>query len=128
MPYLENDVAQAICPAPESSVDAFQRLVQDLSAALGPSSGLDSEDVDPLDIQKSMENYVSSQDEWAPYALGDSSRSYTRNLVDEGNGKSNLASRPSTPSTYSMLSITSLSLFGALVRAVPSMITPMPIV
>jgi len=37
-----------------------------------------------------MENYVSSQDEWASYALEDSGRSYTRNLVDEGNGKSNL--------------------------------------
>jgi cysteine dioxygenase len=97
MPYLESEVAHTSYPASDNSVDAFQRLIQDLSTALGPSSGLDSDDVDPLDIQRLMENYVSSQDEWAPYAFGDSSRSYTRNLVDEGNGKSNLVSLCSIP-------------------------------
>lgn len=70
--------------------DVFQKLVEDLSAVLGPSSGLDSEDVDPMDIQRLMEGYVSNEDEWQQYALSDGSRSYTRNLVDEGNGKSNL--------------------------------------
>lgn len=66
--------------------------MHDLSAALGPSSGLDSDDVNPLDIQRLMERYVSTPGEWASYALGDGSRSYTRNLIDEGNGKSNLVS------------------------------------
>ncbi|KAJ5163454.1 uncharacterized protein N7500_005284 [Penicillium coprophilum] len=68
----------------------FEKLVEDLSSALGPSSGLDSSDVDPMEIQLLMEKYVSNSDEWAPYALGDASRTYTRNLIDEGNGKSNL--------------------------------------
>ncbi|CAG8888188.1 unnamed protein product [Penicillium egyptiacum] len=68
----------------------FEKLVEDLSSALGPSSGLDSSDVDPMEIQLLMGKYVSNSDEWAPYALGDSSRTYTRNLIDEGNGKSNL--------------------------------------
>lgn len=72
--------------------DAFETLVEDLSAALGPSSGLDSDDVDPLDIQRLMEKYTSNEAEWGPYAFGDPSRTYTRNLVDEGNGKSNLVS------------------------------------
>lgn len=94
MPYIKNGSAsppslanQPPTPPPDS---AFEKLVQDLSAALGPSSGLDSDDVNPLDIQRLMERYVSEPSEWAPYALGDNSRAYTRNLVDEGNGKSNL--------------------------------------
>ncbi|KAF7592568.1 hypothetical protein BBP40_012728 [Aspergillus hancockii] len=70
--------------------NAFEELVQDLSAALGPSSGLDSDDVDPLDIQRLMEHYTSNPEEWRPFALGDLSKTYTRNLIDEGNGKSNL--------------------------------------
>ncbi|KAJ5694732.1 hypothetical protein N7536_005144 [Penicillium majusculum] len=69
---------------------AFEKLVNDLSSALGPSSGLDSSDVDPMEIQLLMERYLSNSDEWASYALGDASRTYTRNLIDEGNGKSNL--------------------------------------
>ncbi|KGO44289.1 Cysteine dioxygenase type I [Penicillium expansum] len=68
----------------------FEKLVEDLSSALGPSSGLDSSDVDPMEIQLLMEKYVSNSDEWGSYALGDASRTYTRNLIDEGNGKSNL--------------------------------------
>ena len=75
---------------PAKQFDAFHRLVQDLSDVLGPSSGLDSEDVDPSDIQRLMENYVSKKSEWEPYALKDPSRTFTRNLVDRGNGKSNL--------------------------------------
>ena len=70
--------------------DAFHKLVQDLSAALGPSSGLDSADVDPQYIISLMEDYTSNSDQWTKYALADTTRGYTRNLVDEGNGKSNL--------------------------------------
>lgn len=70
--------------------NAFETLVEELSAALGPSSGLDSDDVDPHDIERLMEKYVSNEKEWGAYAMADSSKSYTRNLVDEGNGKSNL--------------------------------------
>ncbi|EED20094.1 cysteine dioxygenase Cdo1, putative [Talaromyces stipitatus ATCC 10500] len=85
MPYLKSDSVQG-----HQADNAFEKLVKDLSAALGPMSGLDSEDVDPLDIQRLMEKYASDETEWNVYALADPSRSYTRNLVDEGNGKSNL--------------------------------------
>ncbi|KMU79559.1 cysteine dioxygenase type 1 [Coccidioides immitis RMSCC 3703] len=71
-------------------IRSLPQLVQDLSDVLGPSSGLDSDDVDPMDIQRLMEGYTSNHSEWLHYALGDPSRAYTRNLVDEGNGKSNL--------------------------------------
>lgn len=82
--------------------DAFQKVVQDLSEALGPSSGLDSADVDPQYIISLMEGYVSKSDEWTKYAFADTTRGYTRNLVDEGNGKSNLVFPPWID-TFSML-------------------------
>ncbi|KAL6923767.1 hypothetical protein ACHAPO_007976 [Fusarium lateritium] len=68
----------------------FEELVVRLRDALGPSSGLTSEDVDVDYLQQMMEGYDSSDNQWGRYAFGDSSRGYTRNLVDEGNGKSNL--------------------------------------
>ncbi|KAJ5468423.1 hypothetical protein N7475_006175 [Penicillium sp. IBT 31633x] len=83
MPFLNETESHTEKPA-------FEKLVENLSTALGPSSGLDSSDVDPMEIQLLMEKYVSNPDEWASYALGDASRTYTRNLIDEGNGKSNL--------------------------------------
>ncbi|OQD75249.1 hypothetical protein PENDEC_c008G00303 [Penicillium decumbens] len=84
MPFLNNGSGLP------SDVNAFEKLVEDLSSALGPSSGLDSDDVDPINIQQLMEKYISNSSEWGSYALGDASRAYTRNLIDEGNGKSNL--------------------------------------
>jgi len=70
--------------------DAFHTLVEDLSRVLGPTSGINSADVDPKELQSLMEEYVSNPSEWEKYALADPSRPYTRNLVDKGNGKSNL--------------------------------------
>lgn len=87
MPYINTDTSSK----PGSfSTNGFENLVQDLSDALGPSSGLDSDDIDPMDILRLMEQYDSDPDEWLPFALGDSKKNYTRNLIDEGNGKSNL--------------------------------------
>ncbi|KAI5463255.1 cysteine dioxygenase [Mariannaea sp. PMI_226] len=70
--------------------DRFEQLVLDLKDALGPSSGLTSDDVDVEFLTKLMADYDSSDNNWTKYAFGDSSRGYTRNLVDDGNGKSNL--------------------------------------
>ncbi|RMZ82745.1 hypothetical protein DV738_g1567, partial [Chaetothyriales sp. CBS 135597] len=70
--------------------DPFHALVKSLSLVLGPSSGLDSADVDPNDLIALMSIYTSNEKEWGRYALADLKRNYTRNLVDEGNGKSNL--------------------------------------
>jgi cysteine dioxygenase len=89
MPFIQNE---SDSPSKSEKTLAFEQLVNDLSAALGSESGLDSDDVDPINIQLLMERYVSDEGEWGPYALGDSSRGYTRNLIDEGNGKSNLVS------------------------------------
>ncbi|KAL2822519.1 RmlC-like cupin domain-containing protein [Aspergillus granulosus] len=89
MPYLRPGSASSSYSR-KAPRNAFEELVQDLSIALGPSSGLDSDDVNPLDIQRLMKLYTSNPEDWLPFALGDSNKSYTRNLVDEGNGKSNL--------------------------------------
>jgi len=70
--------------------DAFHKLVTDLSRLLGPSSGIDSSDVNVQELRSLMENYTSNAEDWSQYAFSDYSRGYTRNLVDEGNGKSNL--------------------------------------
>jgi cysteine dioxygenase len=71
-------------------MNSFELLVDDIRKVLGPSSGLNSEDVDVEDLTHLMERYVSHSEEWAPYALSDATMAYTRNLVDEGNGKANL--------------------------------------
>ncbi|KAI9724647.1 MAG: hypothetical protein M1828_003516 [Chrysothrix sp. TS-e1954] len=68
----------------------FQRLVQDLSDFLGPSSGLDSSEINPDRVIEIMRSYTTRSSEWSPYAHADHGRGYTRNLVDTGNGKSNL--------------------------------------
>lgn len=75
-------------------VNRFDRLVLALKEALGPSSGLTSDDVDVEFLTKLMKDYKSDEREWAKFAMGDASRGYTRNLVDEGNGKSNLVCLP----------------------------------
>jgi cysteine dioxygenase len=93
MPAVPFDLDQLFPPSPgflNWTLNEFDQLVSGLSDVLGPSSGLDSAEVDPNKIIHLMEQYVSDQRHWEAYALADSSRAYTRNLVDEGNGKSNL--------------------------------------
>ncbi len=76
-----------------ADVNRFDELVLALKTALGPSSGLTSEDVDVDQLTRLMEEYTTHEADWSRFAMGDESRGYTRNLVDEGNGKSNLVSR-----------------------------------
>ncbi|CAK4032330.1 related to Cysteine dioxygenase [Lecanosticta acicola] len=71
-------------------LDAFHKLVEDINCILGPSNGIDSDNVDVEELKKLMLAYQSNEQDWSKYAFGDSSRAYTRNLVDRGNGKSNL--------------------------------------
>lgn len=75
---------------PASDQDSFQKLVAALSNILGPSSGIDSSDVDEGELQRLMEQYVSNEKEWSQYYFPSPKMNYTRNLVDKGNGKSNL--------------------------------------
>ncbi|KAI1335855.1 cysteine dioxygenase type I [Xylariaceae sp. FL0016] len=70
-------------------MNQFERLVTALRDALG-QSGLVSEDVDVQRLTELLQTYYSDEAEWGAWALQDSTKGYTRNLVDVGNGKSNL--------------------------------------
>ena len=87
-----HDSARGSPPPDDQASDRFQLLVDDINKILGPSSGIDSADVDVEELKSAMQDYVSCEDEWQQYAFQDLSRAYTRNLVDAGNGKSNLVS------------------------------------
>jgi len=78
---------------PPESVDTFHLLVQDIRQYLGESSGIDSAHIDPEYIIGLMNKYTSNPKEWEKYARADTSRNYTRNLVDNINGKANLVSQ-----------------------------------
>ncbi|KAI5814701.1 RmlC-like cupin domain-containing protein [Pyronema omphalodes] len=68
----------------------FLALRDEINRILGPSSGIDSNDVSVDDIMNAMKQYISSEKDWNSFALSDPSRNYTRNFVDHGNGKANL--------------------------------------
>jgi cysteine dioxygenase len=91
-PALAQDALGLSGGVPNVQRDKFHQLVEDLSRILGPSSGLTSEDVDVKLLEELMLRYTSQKSEWQKYAFADLSRGYTRNLVDDGNGKSNLVS------------------------------------
>lgn len=86
---IPGDVMRFECAA-KIDMNRFDELVLALKDALGPCSGLTSDDVDVEDLSRLMQDYCSDEMEWSKFAMGDPSRGYTRNLVDEGNGKSNL--------------------------------------
>jgi cysteine dioxygenase len=73
-----------------SKLLTFDNLVQDLRAHLGAFSGIDSAAICPEDLKLIMNSYQSNPTEWQRFAFKDYSRCYTRNLIDEGNGKYNL--------------------------------------
>jgi cysteine dioxygenase len=87
MPHVTSETERRLA---NGEVDAFYKLRADLSNVLGPSSGLDSSDVNVADLQRLMEEYKSKDIDWSQFAFADASRGYTRNLVSDGNGKSNL--------------------------------------
>ncbi|KAI5205834.1 putative cysteine dioxygenase Cdo1 [Aureobasidium subglaciale] len=72
------------------SDDPFGLLVKEIRQYLGPSSGIDSAHVDPDHIKALMAKYTSNTRHWERYARADKSRGYTRNIVDNVNGKANL--------------------------------------
>jgi len=87
--------------------DRFEALVQALSDKLGPCSGINSDDVDEKELQKLMEDYVSDESEWEKYSMTQPNTAYTRNLVDKGNGKSNLVTFISSWVCWILLTILS---------------------
>jgi cysteine dioxygenase len=125
MPFIQENSSSHPCRQGGGSSDDFEELVQQLSDVLGPCSGLDSEEIDPGVIQQMMRSYTSKESEWEQYALLDPSKHYTRNLVDEGNGKSNLVGKNRLLTGNDSDTFHSLSWFGVLAEAALSTIMPM---
>ena len=73
-------------------MDRFHQLVDDINDVLGPTSGIDSDEVDVEELKHLLADYTSEETDWERYAFADYTRGYTRNLVDNCNGKSNLVS------------------------------------
>lgn len=72
--------------------NGFEELVRDINVILGPSNGIDSASVDVEELKCALSRYQSCKADWERYAFADHTRGYTRNLVDNCNGKSNLVS------------------------------------
>lgn len=77
-------VAKEPVPVPKSLDELIELLHKELGA-----NGLTCEGVDVDRVQALMTNYQSNEEDWKKYAYFDKGR-YTRNLVDDGNGKFNL--------------------------------------
>lgn len=77
---------------PEHQLNDFERLVHRLNEVLGPYKGIDSDDIDPKELEQLMIDYVSDDAHWQKYFFPSEHQAYTRNLVDRGNGKCNLVS------------------------------------
>ena len=76
--------------ARDTKPKSFASLVEDLSDVLTPTSGVSFEELDPSGVMDLMNAYKSQESEWEKYAFEDSNKIFTRNLIDRGNGKSNL--------------------------------------
>ena len=70
-----------------SPKDRFELLLHDLQQELGPHAGLTSS---PDRLQQIMREYISNEKGWDEYAFRDDAMTFTRNLVDRGNGSYNL--------------------------------------
>ena len=88
-PTTVKHVPVALCPVSPtlSPCNGFTDLISKLRHHLGDDCGL--LDVDVKELMAGMSSYTSAVSDWERYALFDNSR-YTRNLVDDGNGKYNL--------------------------------------
>ncbi|KAI5917131.1 RmlC-like cupin domain-containing protein [Camillea tinctor] len=74
----------------DGEVYTLNELLGDIRKVLGPSSGIDSDDVDANELMYFMKKYKSNPADWERFAMACPEMGYTRNLVDEGNGKANV--------------------------------------
>ncbi|BFZ58316.1 hypothetical protein PYCC9005_005378 [Savitreella phatthalungensis] len=91
-PALVQELPQRCSPAlnASSALPSFATLISAIRNCLGTAHGIDTSESHLLQLITSLEAYRSVEEEWRRYALGDPSRAYTRNLVDDVNGRANL--------------------------------------
>lgn len=85
MPASRKEMPESALPQPGS----LDELVAEIRARLQDKGLTDISEGEVAELQALMGRYVSRESDWLRYALYDEHR-YTRNLVDEGNGKYNL--------------------------------------
>jgi cysteine dioxygenase len=73
----------------KSKVLTLSELISIIREELGADRGLDSEDVNVPALMAAFNTYLSNPSEWQGFASW-SDKSYTRNLIDTGNGQYNL--------------------------------------
>ncbi|KAJ1949503.1 hypothetical protein FBU59_001114 [Linderina macrospora] len=71
------------------SVGTMQDLIKQLNTTMG-THGLGDDLIRVRQVKKLMQSYVSQSTDWSQYAVYHEGTRYTRNLVDDGNGKYNL--------------------------------------
>lgn len=80
----------SVSSSEDERLTGFEMLQEGIRTILGPSSGIDSDDVNVEDLMDIMTRYHSIEKEWKEYALEEPSRGYTRNGIDNINDKANL--------------------------------------
>lgn len=75
-------------------LDAFHNLVRELSGYLDEAPSLMFAEIcNPDTVIQKMREYRSDRSEWAKYAHEDGNQCFTRNMVERGQGKSNIVSQ-----------------------------------
>lgn len=108
LPSLPTVTATSVSPTPSpleapTKPNGFNDLISAINVILGPTSGLTTEGIDLDGLMKLMKEYQSNELDWGHLAMADTTRGYTRNLVDVGNGKSNLLILVWSPGKGSMI-------------------------
>ncbi len=71
----------------------FRQLINDIRSQLGSDNSIISSDELRHALQHRLETYTSEETGWEQYAFRDPNQTFTRNLVDRGNGSYNLVQR-----------------------------------
>lgn len=70
--------------------NGLENLVSEIKKILGPSSGINADDVDTETLMDTLRQYQSQRSDWEKYAFENFEVAYTRNGVDTINSKANL--------------------------------------
>lgn len=89
MPTATQDLIPLMSPILEPR-DQFQKLLKDIRIVLGRDNGITASDSVRLTLQNLLEEYESDEVAWQYSAFRDPAMTFTRNLVDRGNGNYNL--------------------------------------
>ena len=77
-------------PVPLNASEDFHRLTASIRSKLGPNNGIAASQSITTELKRLMEQYPADESSWKYFAFGDQALTFTRNLVDRGNGNFNL--------------------------------------